>query len=127
MKGVFYGKMGGAEEPWGYELQANLYDCSERVTNGDEIKNFAQRLCEVIEMRAYGDPIAVHFGDDPRVSGFSLVQLIETSLISGHFVDDTKRAYINVFSCKKFDVDKALAFMVDYFDAKGVDFKHTER
>jgi hypothetical protein len=31
-------------------------------------------------MRRYGETQVVYFGDDPRVTGFSLTQLIATSL-----------------------------------------------
>ena len=32
-----------------------------------------------------------------------MVQLIETSLISGHFANDTNSAYLDIFSCKGYD------------------------
>jgi hypothetical protein len=32
-----------------------------------------------------------------------MYQLIETSNLSGHFVDDTKDIYFDVFSCKQYD------------------------
>jgi S-adenosylmethionine/arginine decarboxylase-like enzyme len=34
--------------------------------------------------------------------GYTLVQLIETSNITGHFVEETNDMYLDVFSCKEF-------------------------
>ncbi len=48
-------------------------------------------------MKRYGEPKAVWFDADPKVCVYSLTQSIKTSLISGHFAEDTDRAFINVF------------------------------
>lgn len=55
------------------------------------------------------------------------MQLIETSLISAHFVDSTKNAYIDVFSCKPYDVDVAARVCKEAFGAKHVKTKSTVR
>jgi len=109
---------------FGQELIINLYDCDEaKITSADEIKKFAITLCDnVIHMVRHGEPQTPHFGhDNPITSGFSLVQLIETSLISGHFSDHKRSAYINIFSCAWFDSEKAAAFTQDFFGAKRVE------
>jgi len=46
------------------------------------------------------------------------VQLIETSLISGHFANATDAIYLNIFSCKEFDAKKAADFAQKSFGAK---------
>ena len=61
-----------------------------------------------IKMKAFGEPIVEHFAThDPKAAGFSLVQLIETSAITGHFVDDDGSAYLDIFSCMTFDIETA--------------------
>ncbi len=40
---------------------------------------------------------------DPKTKGTSAVQFILTSTIVIHTLDLMKSAYINIFSCKKFD------------------------
>ncbi len=56
-------------------------------------------------MKAYGDPQLNHFATHcPEAAGYTLTQLIETSLISGHFVDKNGDAYIDIFSCKEFSI-----------------------
>lgn len=72
-------------------------------------------------MKAFGETQCVHFGEDERVEGFSVVQLIETSLISGHLANATNRAYLNIFSCKAYDVDAACRFACEFF--QGVEHK----
>jgi S-adenosylmethionine/arginine decarboxylase-like enzyme len=47
-----------------------------------------------------------------------MTQLIETSLISGHFANATNAAYINVFSCAYYDPEKVLRFTKNWFGAK---------
>ena len=69
-------------------------------------------------MKRYGECIVVDFGEDPRVSGFSMTQLIETSLISGHFVNQTNDVYIDIFSCKFYDPKVVAEFTRKFFEAK---------
>jgi S-adenosylmethionine/arginine decarboxylase-like enzyme len=87
---------------WGYHL---MLDCSRclpyTIRNKNNIIHFAKHLVRAIDMVPYGEPQVVHFGSGDK-SGFTLVQLIETSNITGHFVEETNDAYIDVFSCKPF-------------------------
>ena len=68
-------------------------------------------------MKRYGECQVVHFGDDPKVTGFSMTQLIETSLVSGHFANNTNAAYLDIFSCKWYDVRKVKQFSKRFFEA----------
>ena len=76
------------------------------------------QLCELIEMRRFGECQIVHFGEG-RVAGFSMLQLIETSLISGHFANDTNRAYLDIFSCKAYDPAVVEKVPREFFSASG--------
>jgi len=55
--------------------------------------------------------------------GYSVVQLIETSCVSGHFAEDSNSVYIDIFSCKFYEQDKAVEFTKDFFKGKKVKFK----
>lgn len=108
-----------SKDPWGWHLVLNLYGCSpERIKSAEVIRQFVIELCDLIEMRRFGEPTIVNFGDDPRVAGYSLVQLIETSNICAHFADESSAVYIDIFSCKKFDPDTAAAFCIETFGAQ---------
>jgi S-adenosylmethionine/arginine decarboxylase-like enzyme len=109
------------ESPWGWHLVLNLYQCnSTLITSAEFIEKFVIDLCDLIKMRRFGDPIIVNFGDNPKVTGYSLVQLIETSNISGHFANQSAAVYLDIFSCQKFDPQLAADFCAATFEAKKV-------
>lgn len=106
-------------KPWGLLTSIDLYQCNpEIIRNAKKIKKFVVKLCELIDMKRFGEPVIVNFGEDPRVSGYSMTQLIETSLISGHFANQTNTAYIDIFSCKEYPSEKATKFCQKFFEAK---------
>jgi S-adenosylmethionine/arginine decarboxylase-like enzyme len=88
----------GEGKAWGLSTSVDLQDCHpDTIRDPNHIRAYVVALCELIGMKRYGDCQIVHFGDG-RVAGYSMVQLIETSLISGHFANDTNRAYLDIFS-----------------------------
>jgi len=104
---------------WGIATSIDIYDCNpETIRDADKIKQFVKELCDLIEMRRFGETLVVHFGEDERVAGYSMVQLIETSLISAHFANQTNATYLDVFSCKAYDKDVVAAFAKDFFGGK---------
>ena len=109
---------------FGQELIINLYDCNlETISSGEKIKEFVVELCDnVIHMKRYGEALIPHFGhENPITSGYSLVQLIETSNVSAHFSEYKKSVYLNVFSCAWYDVEKTTAFCKEFFGAGRVE------
>lgn len=107
------------ENTWSLHTLINLAECDpETIRRADKIAEYVIKLCTLIEMRRFGDPIIVHFGEEERVMGYSLVQLIETSLIAGHFVEYDNRAFIDIHSCKPYDIKKAVEFTVSFFGAQ---------
>ena len=110
---------GGRSTPWGWHLVLNLYDCDlASIQSAKVIRQFVIDLCDLIDMRRFGEPTIVNFGEDPRVSGYSLVQLIETSNICAHFADQSRAVYIDIFSCKKFEPEAAAEFCMTAFGAE---------
>ena len=69
-------------------------------------------------MRRFGDPIVIKFGSDPKISGYSLMQLLETSSITGHFKDFDGNAFIDIFSCKSYAPRALAMFCKKYFNAQ---------
>ena len=123
---TFFSTVLSAEEAdgkyWGYHLILDCKGCSlESVTNSDVIASFVKELVQEIDMVSYGDPTIVHFAEHtPEAAGFSLVQLIETSAITGHFVDCSGDAYLDIFSCKEYDIEKAMAVVKKYFEPEKI-------
>ena len=102
---------------WGRHL---VLDCSagdrEAVRDGEMIREFCEDLVSSIGMVAYGEPVLKHFATHlPEAAGYSLVQLIETSAVTGHFCDASGDIYLDVFSCKDFDSEVAIEVVRRYF------------
>jgi len=101
---------------WGIASAIDIYDCDpEKIRCAETIRRFVVELCELIEMKRFGETQVVHFGEDERVAGYSMVQLIETSLISAHFANQTNTVYLDVFSCKPYDPEIVRSFSQLYF------------
>src|ERR1051326_2790787 len=107
----------GARGAWGMSTSVDLQDCDPRMIRSRlRIREYVLRLCDLIEMRRFGETQIVHFGEG-HVAGFSMLQLIETSLISGHFANETNRAYLDIFSCKPYDPVVVERFSKEFFAA----------
>jgi S-adenosylmethionine/arginine decarboxylase-like enzyme len=108
------------KEIFGYELCIDLYNCDAKtIRSKTKIKQFVKKLCKEIDMIPYGESIVVNFGSG-QAKGYSLVQLIETSSIVGHFKEENNSAYIDIFSCKEFDSLKTESFTQEFFGASSV-------
>lgn len=106
-----------AEEVWGIASSIDIYGCNpEKIRDAEYIKRFVRDLCDLIEMKRFGETQVVHFGEDEKVAGYSMVQLIETSLISAHFANLTNTTYLDVFSCKPYDPQVVKNFAQGYFE-----------
>lgn len=106
------------EKAWGLLCSIDAHDCDpDTIRDGEAIARFAGELCRRLKVKAYGPPQVVNFGSG-QVEGYSLVQLIETSLISGHFANETNRAFIDIFSCRYYDPYEATRFTTEFFGAK---------
>lgn len=107
---------------WGYHA---MFDCArcdvDKIANYDNVYNFSKEIVSSIKMKAYGEPNIVYFAEDQiDKAGYTLVQLIETSSITGHFIDSNGDAYIDIFSCKNFDVEIAADVIKKYFNPKKI-------
>lgn len=108
-----------AMNAWGILTSVDIHDCDPGlIRSASAIKEFVIQLCELIEMKRFGEPVIVHFGEDERVAGYSMTQLIETSLISAHFANLTNNIYLDIFSCKYYDPQKAAEFSRNFFKGK---------
>jgi S-adenosylmethionine/arginine decarboxylase-like enzyme len=108
-------------ELWGLLTSIDIYHCDPAaIRDADRIKRFVAELCDLIEMRRFGETLVVHFGEEERVAGYSMVQLIETSLISAHFANASNAVYLDVFSCKMYDPEVVAQFARRYFGGSRV-------
>ncbi len=106
---------------WGIASSFDIYNCDpDTIRDAGKIKQFVKELCDLIEMKRYGETTVVHFGEDEKVAGFSMIQLIETSLISAHFANLTNTTYLDVFSCKPYDPAVVEEFARTFFGGSHV-------
>ena len=100
---------------WGYHLILDAAGCDlASISDGENIKAFARELVVAIDMVPFGEPQAVHFGTGNK-AGYTLVQLIETSNICAHFVEEHSHFYLDVFSCKDFNPETVIDVAKKYF------------
>jgi S-adenosylmethionine/arginine decarboxylase-like enzyme len=115
-------------QSWGLLASIDLFGCNEKVNNGQAIKNYVIKLCDVIHMKRYGDCHLELFGEaGTPLAGYSMFQFIETSCISGHFSESDHSAYIDVFSCADFDPETVKAYTMEYFGAERANMTVTPR
>jgi S-adenosylmethionine/arginine decarboxylase-like enzyme len=101
---------------WGYHAIMNLSRCSALSIRCPRIiKGFSDSLVKRIDMVPYGPPQIVMFGTGNK-KGYTLVQLIETSNIMAHFVEENNSAYLDVFSCKPFNPKHVEEHVMDWFN-----------
>jgi len=107
---------------WGFHL---LLDCEAgeiaRVNSRENILKFIKELVIAIDMKPYGEPWIERFAThDASKSGFSFCQMIETSNITGHFVESNGDFYIDVFSCKPYSYDTVVNMVREFFRPKEI-------
>lgn len=113
---------------WGISANVDLYDCNpEFIRSAEKISQYVKELCDLIKVTRFGECTVVNFGEDERIAGYSMTQLIETSLVSGHFANQTNTAYLDVFSCKFFDPEVVARFSQKFFEANSVKLSHNFR
>jgi len=77
-------------------------------------------------MKRHGPTRIDQFGSG-KLKGWSAMQFIETSSIVIHCDDKGNRAFIDVFSCKKYNSKILVKFCKKFFGAKNVSVYSKER
>jgi len=112
---------------WGQHLIIDAKNCNpDKIRDAKHIKEFAKALVKTIDMKAYGTPQVVMFGEG-RVKGYTLVQLIETSNITAHFAEEDNSVYFDLFSCKSFASAEAKEVFVNYFEPEQISIRVLKR
>jgi S-adenosylmethionine/arginine decarboxylase-like enzyme len=112
---------------WGYHLVLDSAKCMRgAIRCPGVITAFSDDLVKQIDMVPYGRPQVQHFGSGNK-AGYTLVQLIETSNIVAHFVEETDDMYLDVFSCKDYDPEIVKQVVKKYFNPLGFHSKFLVR
>ena len=107
-------------EYWGKHYIANVTACAlDKARNPEHIRKFTTELVKAIDMKPYGTPTVIHFGEG-ELSGWTVTQLIETSNIMGHWIDSNGDLYFDVFSCKDFDENIVTDMLKEWFEPEDI-------
>jgi S-adenosylmethionine/arginine decarboxylase-like enzyme len=92
---------------WGYHLALDCKSCNkDKITDKLFIVMFTKHIIETAEMVPYGLPQIEYLLTGTENAGYSVLQMITTSNFTAHFIDSSGDAYVDLFSCKEFDVQK---------------------
>ena len=107
-------------EYWGYHLILDCGGCDrDKMSDYKNVDTWIRELVRDIDMQPIGEPrIEYTAAEFPDKAGFTVVQVIVTSSITAHFIDNLGQIYLDVFSCKKFDKGVVKASMVRHFGMK---------
>jgi len=105
------------QQAFGLHLTLDGYDCpKERLINLDLVYRFLDTCPDLIYMTKIMPPYAFKYqgkvADDWGLSGFVL---IAESHISVHTFPDRNYLSLDIFSCKKFDIEETISYAVDLF------------
>ena len=108
-------------ETYGKELILDLHNCDATRFNKMSLDKFFVDLAELTDMelcKRYWwtmDECPPEWRDIPHLNGISAVQFISTSNFTIHTLTDLKAVYLNIFTCKDFDVFEAVYFTRQFF------------
>jgi S-adenosylmethionine/arginine decarboxylase-like enzyme len=109
---------------WGKHLIVDVKGCfPARAQDPEYIRHFTKELVRQIEMVPFGEPQVVHFADGTDLAGWTVIQLIETSCITGHFCDINGDLYLDVFSCKTFEEQVVIDTIEHFFSPDEIKFQ----
>jgi S-adenosylmethionine/arginine decarboxylase-like enzyme len=121
-------------KPYGKELILDLHDCNPSTFTRDSLEKYFKALCTLINMQRCD----LHFWDyegEPEeydkapkhLKGVSAIQFITTSNIIIHTLDDLKKVFINIFTCKDFVVKDAIFISEKWFKGKVAHYRMVDR
>ena len=108
---------------YGKELILDLHNCDISKFDKKGIQNFFDLLCKKIKMEQVKSHWWTTEGltkeelEIPHLRGTSAIQFIKTSNVTIHTLELMGCCYINIFSCKNFNVHVAENFAKKYFKA----------
>ncbi len=115
---------------FGPHLTLDLSECDPRkLSDLSQIYDLLDELPDVIGMHKISPPYTFFYRptENPAEWGVSGFVIIAESHISIHTFPDRNSAFVDVFSCKQFDIHKAVNYIVAKLDAHKADKKLSGR
>ena len=116
---------------FGPHLMLDCYGCNEtKLKDLKFILKFLNDLSDLIGMHKIAEPHAIDYSGRPESfdkGGISAVVIIAESHVSVHTFPLQKYMSLDIFSCKNFDINKAIEFTVKSFEVKKFEKQLTNR
>ncbi|WP_457640757.1 adenosylmethionine decarboxylase [Persephonella sp.] len=115
---------------FGPHLMVDGYEGNyEVLASVEAVTNFLDELPKEIGMTKIMPPYVFKYdgGDKPEDWGVSGFVIIAESHISIHTFPEKGYFSIDIFSCKDFDIDRALEIIKEYFGTDKLEVRQTER
>ena len=111
------------KEAFGPHLMLDLKKCSrEKLSDYNHVFNLLNDLPEKIGMTKITQPYVFPYsGLVPEDKGITGTVIIAESHISIHTFQEKDYCFVDVFSCKDFDVDLAAEYLINAFESKSYD------
>ena len=114
------------QSPWGWSTSLDLKRCNDKMKDKADLKDYVYQVCDLIDMTRFGECQVYKFGTGNK-AGYSMLQLIETSNITGHFCDQDNSAFLDIFSCKPYNTIDMVDFTKKFFESDSALFRTTYR
>ena len=120
---------------YGKEVIIDLHEVQNvHLFTRKDLTVFFVELCDLLDMEGCDLYFWDYVGEEAEyrkapihLRGTSAIQFISTSNITVHTLDDMKRVYLNIFSCKEFNGMAVRDFCKTYFDGKVITYKVVNR
>ena len=105
---------------FGPHLIVDLKNCNkEKLANKEIVRDLLLNLPSSIGMTRISEPQVFYYsGDIPEDHGVTGTVVLAESHCSVHTFQDKGYCFVDIFSCKSFDTDKALQQIKDTFESQ---------
>lgn len=106
----------------------NLYGCDQSLIKSKQvIQDFAIQLCKLLNLQRTDDLLLTPYSDDERRDGIAVIQSANGALITGNFVAQDERIYLDILCIEQIDLNFVSTFCQDFFKAQKWDAKLISR
>ena len=88
------------EQPWGVDVGIDGCVCNPAlISDPAYIQVFLEDLCEKFQMRRDGELLLTRHGEEEHITGYTLVQLVQSAHLVAHFITQRNAVYVNLVTC----------------------------
>lgn len=111
------------QNSFGPHVTIDLKGCPKEILSDYNLHfNYLKMLPELIEMTPITQPYVFPYsGLVPEDKGITGILIIAESHLSIHSFEEKGYSFVDIFSCKEFDVEKAIKITLDIF--KPIDYE----